>query len=126
MHVVLVKLGKDKRRLVLRELIVYVNKTCVLVLMVLKQLERLVLHIVLTPVSRALVITTKRIVPVVPVWFVELGKDKRLLVLRELIVYVLIAELDNINLPTHLQVLTVLIGRPVVLEPMSVRPEQLS
>ena len=36
-------------------------KMFVLVLTVLKQLERLVLHIVLTPVSRALVITTKRI-----------------------------------------------------------------
>ena len=48
-----------------------------------------------------------------PVWFVELEKNKRLLVLRELIVLVLIAERENINLPTILKVLVVLLGRSV-------------
>ena len=48
-----------------------------------------------------------------PVWFVELGKDKRLLVLRELIVLVRIVERDNINLQIRLQVRVVLLGRSV-------------
>ena len=67
----------------------FVLKTIVLVIMVLKLLELLVLHIILTSVFPALVITTKQVVPVVHVLLVELGKDKRLLVLRELIVNVL-------------------------------------
>jgi len=68
---------------------VFVLKTIVLAKTVLKQLERLVLHIVLTSVIPALVTTTKRVVLAVPAWFVELENEKPLLVLQQLIVFVL-------------------------------------
>ena len=84
-----VELENEKPLLVLQQRIVFVLKTYVLVPTVLKQLERLVLHMVLTSVFPALVTTTKRVVHAVPVWFVKLGKDKRRLVLQQLIVFVL-------------------------------------
>ena len=81
--------------LVLLVTILDVHKMYVLVLTVLKQLERLVLHILTTNARLVIVTIIKRFLThdmfrelAVPVWFVELGKDKRLLVLRELIVYV--------------------------------------
>ena len=61
----------------------------VLVIMVMKKLERLVLQTVPTFVNPALVTTTKRVVLAVPVWFVELENEKPLLVLQQLIVFVL-------------------------------------
>ena len=83
------ELGKEKRLLVLRELIVYVYKMYVLVIMVMKKLERLVLQTVPTFVNPALVTTTKRVVLAVPAWFVKLENEKPLLVLQQLIVFVL-------------------------------------
>jgi len=68
---------------------VYVYKMYVLVIMVMKKLERLVLQTVPTFVNPALVTTTKRVVLAVPVWFVELENEKPLLVLQQLIVFVL-------------------------------------
>ena len=88
-HAVLVELGKDKRLLVLRQLIVYVHKMYVLVLTVLKQLERLVLHIMVISARLVLVTIIKRVVLAVPVWFVEMENEKPLLVLQQLIVFVL-------------------------------------
>ena len=67
----------------------FVLKTIVLVRMVLKQLERLVLHIMPISARLAPVIITERVVHVVPVLLAELAKDKQLLVLQQLIVFVL-------------------------------------
>ena len=57
--------------------------------MVFKLLELLVLHMVPISVLLAPVIITERVVHVVPVLLVELEKDKQLLALRQLIVFVL-------------------------------------
>ena len=75
--------------------------------MVLKQLEPLVLHIMVISARLVLVTIIQRVVLAVPVWFVELGKDKRLLVLRELIVLVLIVNRENTKIPIHIPVLLV-------------------
>ena len=67
----------------------FVLKTIVLVRMVFKLLELLVLHIMLISARLAPVTIIKQVVHVVPVLLVELEKDKQLLVLQQLIVYVL-------------------------------------
>ena len=75
--------------LVLQQLIVFVLKTIVLVLMVPKLLEMLVLHIIPTFAPLVLVIFTKLVICAAHVLLVELEKEKQRLVLQELIVYVL-------------------------------------
>ena len=84
-----VEMENEKHLLVLQQLIVFVLKTIVLVRMVFKLLELLVLHIMLISARLAPVTIIKRAVHVVSVLLAVLAKDKQLLVLQQLIVYVL-------------------------------------
>ena len=84
-----VALGKDKRLLALRHQIAIVLKTIVLVPMALQQRVQHALPMVLTFVRLVLVNITRPATHAVDALRVALEKDKRLLVLRHRIVFVL-------------------------------------
>ena len=84
-----VALEKDKRLLALRHRIVFVLKTFVLAPMALKQRAQHVLPMVRIFVRRVPVNITKLAIPALDALRVALGKEKRLLVLRHRIMFVL-------------------------------------